>query len=139
MRIGTMLGDVLRSLWQRPVTERYPFERREAPTRLRGKLHWDPDKCTGCGLCGKECPSNAVEVITLDKKNKRFVMRYHVDRCTFCAQCVQNCRFDCIEMSHQDWELAAGNKEAFTVYYGKDEELEAFLAAVTQNDPEITA
>ena len=138
MRIGTMLGDVLSSLWNQPVTEKYPFEKREAPTRLRGKLNWNPEKCTGCGLCSKECPSNAVEVITLDKKNKRFVMRYHMDRCTYCAQCVQNCRFDCIEMSREDWELAAANKEAFTVYYGNDDELAEFMAAVAVS-PTATA
>jgi len=134
MRIGTMLGDVLWSLWNQPVTEKYPFEKREAPTRLRGKLNWDPDKCTGCGLCSKECPSNAVEVITLDKKNKRFVMRYHMDRCTYCGQCAQNCRFDCIDMASADWELAGANKEAFTVYYGNNDELAEFMAAVAAPD-----
>ncbi|MEA4906934.1 MAG: 4Fe-4S binding protein [Chloroflexi bacterium] len=132
MKIGAMLGDVVRSLFSKPVTERYPFERKPAPERLRGKLYWDPSKCTGCQLCVKDCPSNALELVVLDKVNKRFVLRYHVDRCTYCAQCVQNCRFNCLNMSNEDWELAALNKEPFTVFYGKDEDVDFLLARAAQ-------
>lgn len=128
MKVRTMLSDVLRSLFRRPVTEKYPFERSPAPARLRGQLHWNPEKCTGCCLCVKECPADALELITLDKKEKRFVLRYHVDRCTFCAQCVQNCRFGCLDMSNEEWELAAGSKEPFTIYYGSEENIVDALA-----------
>jgi len=127
-RFAAMLNDIVESLFKRPITEKYPFERHPAPERLRGKLMWDPEKCTGCGLCNKDCPSNAIELITIDKKAKRFVMEYHADRCTYCAQCVQNCRFECLSMSPEQWELAALNKEPFTVYYGKDEDVQTILA-----------
>jgi formate hydrogenlyase subunit 6/NADH:ubiquinone oxidoreductase subunit I len=129
MNLAAMLGDVLRSLGRKPVTERYPFERKEAPENLRGQLVWDAEKCTGCLLCVKDCPSKALELITVDKVNKRFVMRYHVDRCTYCAQCVETCRFSCLHMSNEQWELAALKKEPFTVYYGRDEDLKRVLAA----------
>ena len=99
MKIVTMLQDVWRSLWQRPITEQYPLEKRPSPERLRGQLHFSPEKCTGCCLCIKECPADALELITLDKKANRFVLRYHLERCAYCAQCVQNCRFGCLEMS----------------------------------------
>ena len=131
MRVGAMLGDVVRSLFKKPVTEKYPFERRAAPDRLRGQLTWNPAKCTGCCLCNKDCPSDAIELITLDKKAKRFVLRYHIDRCTFCAQCVQNCRFECLSMSNEQWELAALSRELFTVYYGNDADVEAVLGKLT--------
>jgi len=120
-----MLSDVARSLFRRPATQRYPFERRVAPARLRGMLMWDAGKCTGCALCNKDCPAHAIELITLDKKNKRFVMRYHVDRCTFCAQCVENCRFGCLSMSSTTWELAALSKAPFTICYGREADVEA--------------
>ncbi|HUF39671.1 MAG TPA: 4Fe-4S binding protein [Anaerolineales bacterium] len=134
MRIGTMLRDVIRSIFQRPATDRYPYERRPPPERLRGKLVWDPAKCTGCCLCGKECPSNSLELITLDKANKRFVMRYHVDRCAFCEQCVLNCRFGCLEMSNEAWELASLDKAAFTVHYGDETDVESVLEKLAQGD-----
>ncbi len=132
MKIGSMLGDIVGSLFKKPVTEKYPFERYPASENLRGKLHWDPEKCTGCQLCVKDCPADAIELITLDKVNKRFVMRYDIDRCTFCNQCVLSCRFDCLSLSNEEWELAALDKKAFRVYYGKDEDVQFLLERAAQ-------
>ena len=126
-KIGVMFSDVVRSLFKRPATELYPFVRKPTPDRLRGKLVWDPSKCTGCQLCVKDCPSEAIELIVLDKVKKQFVLRYHNDRCTYCAQCVVNCRFKCLNMSSEQWELASVNKEPFTVYYGKEEDVKFLL------------
>jgi NAD(P)H-quinone oxidoreductase subunit I len=139
MRLGAMLGEVLRSLFRRPVTQNYPFERRAAPEHLRGVLRWNPKKCTGCCLCVKDCPAQAIELITLDKAKKRFALRYHMDRCTFCAQCVQSCRFGCIEMAPEQWELAALNKESFTIYYGEVADVESALARLAPASPKPSA
>jgi formate hydrogenlyase subunit 6/NADH:ubiquinone oxidoreductase subunit I len=127
MKLGVMFPDVISSLFKQPVTELYPFVRKAAPARLRGKLFYDPTKCSGCQLCVKECPSDAITLITIDKATKRFVLEYHVDRCTFCAQCVQNCRFDCIGMSSENWELATLSKEDFKEYLGRDEDITALM------------
>jgi len=129
-----MFGDVVRSLFQRPATELYPYVRKPAPDRLRGKLVWDPSKCTGCQLCVKDCPSEAIELIVLDKVKKQFVLRYHNDRCTYCAQCVVNCRFKCLNMSSEQWELASVNKEPFTVYYGKEEDVKFLLEGMAKEN-----
>ena len=77
---------------------------------------------------------SALELIIIDKKARRFVMRYHVDRCAFCAQCVQSCRFGCLEMTGGEWELAANNKKPFVVYYGDEEEIEAALSRQEEID-----
>ena len=127
MKIGVMIGDLFRSLFSKPATETYPFVKRPAPSRMRGKLYWDPAKCTGCQLCVKDCPSEALELLVLDKVNKRFVMQYHIDRCTFCGQCVENCRLECLGMSSEDWELASIKKEPFTVYYGREEDIQTVM------------
>jgi formate hydrogenlyase subunit 6/NADH:ubiquinone oxidoreductase subunit I len=128
MKLGTMLIDVSSSLFRAPVTEKYPFERREAPVRLRGQLHWCSENCTGCGLCAKDCPAYAIEMIVLDKKAKRFVLVYHIDQCTFCAQCVHSCRQGCLSMASTEWELAAYSREPFVVYYGDEADVERVLA-----------
>ncbi len=135
MKIGAMFRDVASAVFQKPVTQQYPFEREPTPTRLRGKLIWDNQKCTGCTLCTRDCPSNAIEMVVNDKRAKTFVLQYHVDRCIFCAQCVQNCRFSCLEMSNQEWELASLSKEPFTLYYGDEAVVKTYLeqAAAAEN------
>jgi formate hydrogenlyase subunit 6/NADH:ubiquinone oxidoreductase subunit I len=128
MKLGSMFRDVIQSLFRKPVTQLYPFERTPVPARLHGKVVWDADKCTGCGLCTKDCPADAIELVVNDKKAKAFVMRYNVDRCIFCAQCAQNCRLGSISLSNQEWELAVLNRDTFTEYWGKPENVEAYLA-----------
>lgn len=136
MTIGSMFGDIFKSLFKKPITEQYPFVKTEAPENLRGKLIWDPEKCTGCMLCIKDCPSNGIELLVVDKVNKKFVMRYNIDRCTFCAQCVESCRFGCIEMSDEMWELASIKKEPFEVYYGREEDIQFLLENAAKGETE---
>jgi formate hydrogenlyase subunit 6/NADH:ubiquinone oxidoreductase subunit I len=124
MRIGAMLGDISRSLFKRPVTELYPFERRPTPERLRGRLTFDPGKCTGCKICMRDCPARAIELVVVDKATKRFVMRFHIDRCTYCAQCVVSCNFDALGMSHEQWELAALNQASFAITLGRPDDID---------------
>jgi formate hydrogenlyase subunit 6/NADH:ubiquinone oxidoreductase subunit I len=137
MKLGTMLSDVFRSLFRRTATRQYPFERKPAPERLRGKLYWDAETCTGCSLCSKDCPANAIEIIMVDKAAKRFVVRYHLDRCTFCAQCVLSCPQDALRLSHDEWELADTSKKPFTIYYGEDADVEPFLVNLAESDADI--
>ncbi|MFA5836250.1 MAG: 4Fe-4S binding protein [Bellilinea sp.] len=127
MSVGPMISDLLRSLFKQPATELYPFVKTPAPIRLRGKLMWDPTNCTGCQLCVKDCPANAIELIVIDKANKRFIMNYHADHCIYCAQCVVSCRFNCLRLSNEDWELAAAQKQPFVMYYGKEEDIALFM------------
>lgn len=127
MSFGSMFKDLFTSFFSAPVTEKYPFEKPETADRFRGKLYYDPSKCTGCNLCSKDCPANALEIVILDRAAKRFVARYNMARCIYCSQCVQSCRFKCLGMSNQDWELAALDKKLFAVNYGKDEDIAAFL------------
>ncbi len=130
MKIGTMLKDVFESLLKKPATRLYPAEKVHTSAQFRGKLIYNPKTCTGCCLCTKDCPSKAIELVTLDRAAKRFVLRYHMDRCVYCGQCVTNCKFKCMGMSSEDWELAALKKESFEVYYGNDEDVHTFLASL---------
>jgi formate hydrogenlyase subunit 6/NADH:ubiquinone oxidoreductase subunit I len=134
MTIGSMLGDIVGSLFKKPATERYPFERRAEPERLRGKLEYDPTKCSGCQLCVKDCPADALELITVDKATKRYVMQYHTDRCTFCSQCIESCRFKCLDLPSDKWELSSGKKDSFVVLYGRDEDIAIVLARLAQEN-----
>jgi formate hydrogenlyase subunit 6/NADH:ubiquinone oxidoreductase subunit I len=67
-------------------------------------------------------------MLMIDKKAKRFVLRYHVDRCTFCAQCVYSCKQGSLKLSNNVWELAALTKSPFTIDSGTAEDLATVLA-----------
>jgi len=122
-----MLSDILPSLFRAPVTELYPFTRREPPTRLRGLLHWDRETCTGCGMCATDCPSQAIELFTYDKKAKRFVLELHVDRCTFCGQCAVSCRQGSLALTKDNWELAAFDRGTLDLHFGEREDVDRVL------------
>ncbi len=128
MKMGTMFSDVARSLFRTPATESYPLGGHDVPAQARGRLTWDPTKCTGCGLCAKDCPAFALEVIVLDRKAKRFVMNYDLDRCAYCGQCVETCRFGCLSMAESEWELATTDPTTFTQTLGNSDDVREALA-----------
>ena len=137
-RLGTMLPDVFRSFFRRPVTENYPFVRPEKVERLRGLLQFDPANCNGCCVCSMDCPANALEVTMIDRKTKRFFLTYHTDRCMFCGQCVVSCNKSSLRMSNNEWELASLDKNSFTIYFGDKPDVEPNLAGQPEGQPEPT-
>ncbi len=52
----------------------------------------DPEKCTGCGLCIKVCPTQA----TSGEKKKAHSIDN--DKCTRCGACIESCKFDAINV-----------------------------------------
>ncbi len=134
-----MISDVVNSIFKRPVTQRYPEIRVAPPERYRGRLIWNPEACTGCGLCVKDCPSDAIEFLVNDKKAKAFVFRYSADRCTFCAQCVKNCRQNSIVLDPAQWEMASLNKSSFETIFGKEDVIAAWKKAQQAEAPEASA
>ena len=50
----------------------------------------DPEKCTGCGLCKKNCPQQAIEG---DPKEPHLIVQ---DRCIKCGVCYEVCRFGAV-------------------------------------------
>ena len=68
----------------------------ETPPGFRGKIQYDKEKCIGCQLCLKVCPSEAIEFKPEDKK-----IKIYLARCTFCSQCNDVCPFNCLSMSNE--------------------------------------
>ena len=68
---------------------------------FRGRLLYNVETCTGCGLCNKVCPAKAIELYTAEvsgKITKRIVL--YLSRCTYCQECVAICPRNSIQMSH---------------------------------------
>lgn len=116
-----MEGLLLRSGVKKPVTVRYPFEKLPPVEGLRGKPVWDMAKCIGCGLCERDCPTVAIEMIG---RGKTAEFKIHYDRCAFCGQCFESCPVDAIEMTKQ-YELAAFNHDQMKQEYKRAKPAEA--------------
>jgi len=110
-----MVKELLRTLIKKPVTRKYPYERREIPERFRGKIVIDYDKCIGCGLCARFCPAIAIKMVFIEtSKGKRRKPLVQVYRCIFCGQCALVCPRKAISYS-KEFELATYNKEELIV------------------------
>jgi len=88
LKIFTAIIDAFRN---EPETIAYPREPLVLPKGHRGNiLMLNPEQCSGCGLCVRDCPANALELIK-DTRTK-FRLDYYPARCAYCGQCVESCR-----------------------------------------------
>jgi formate hydrogenlyase subunit 6/NADH:ubiquinone oxidoreductase subunit I len=112
---GKMLMEVLRSAGKKPATVMYPTVRVTMPEHFRGKLKFLPEKCIGCKLCMKDCPTSAITIHKVG--DKKFEAEVDLARCIYCAQCVDSCVKKALEATGE-FELAQLNKAKLNVVYG---------------------
>jgi glutamate synthase (NADPH/NADH) small chain len=100
----------VRFLFQKPLTLRYPFEKKEPAPRYRGFHLNDWGKCTGCGNCADICPNEAITMIEMPEleaapgqKNERPQLDY--GRCCFCGLCVDICPPGALRLSRDYFHI----------------------------------
>lgn len=117
MKLGKMLREVLKSLFKKPATNLYPFEKLPMADNYRGKISFDSQKCVGCKLCMKDCPSNAIEINKVGEK--QFEATIDLSKCIYCGQCVESC-FKKALIVTSDIELAQLDIAKLKIVYNSD-------------------
>lgn len=110
-KISPMIEEVLAQLFKKPATGKYPFVKCVPAEGFRGKQVYDISLCISCGLCSRDCPAKAIEMVEVDGKRRPMFM---LDRCIFCYQCAESCPRNAITSS-AFFELASTNKSDLVV------------------------
>lgn len=128
IRPGKMFSEVLVHLFRKPATEAYPFGPANVPEGIRGMIEFFAEKCIGCKLCMKDCPSSAITITKVG--DKRFEATFDLDSCIYCAQCVDSCNKGALAASSK-FELAQLDKSKLRITFTVKEKKEAAPADET--------
>ena len=113
-RPGRMLLSVLSSLFKKPATIAYPYAKFTMPDHFRGQPKFDSSKCTGCRLCIRDCPAQAITITKV--ADRTFEASIDLGKCVYCAQCAETCPRKVIEIS-TDFELAQTDRGTLKVTF----------------------
>ncbi len=129
------LKTTLKAFFSKPVTILWPYERVKISERAQGlirlrvvkskstssiyykgrtltKLGAPVFKCTGCGICAKNCPQHCITVVKKgdEKQPAEYTVNYGL--CMFCRICIDVCPFDALEQTTEN-EFIGESREDF--------------------------
>jgi NADH-quinone oxidoreductase subunit I len=115
----------LRTMFKKPVTLNYPYERGPLSPRFRGEhaLRRYPngeERCIACKLCEAVCPALAITIEAEPRNDgSRRTTRYDIDmtKCIYCGFCQEACPVDAI-VEGPNLEFATETREE--LFYDKE-------------------
>lgn len=123
---------VLKYAFKKPITIRYPEERRKLPNRSRGRHYltkWEDgqERCVGCELCAIVCPAQAIYVKPAQNNpdaphshGERYAVDFQINmlRCIFCGYCEEACPTGAIILGNE-FELSGYDRESLIYTKGR--------------------
>jgi len=94
MALG-VIPQLIKNLFSRPMTVRFPHEAIPIPEGYRGEHEYDVDRCTSCGLCARVCPNRAIEMVVAPEDQRETYPKSYpqvdLGKCCFCGLCQDVC------------------------------------------------
>ncbi len=147
-----------RTIFTKPITIRYPKEKKPVEPGFRGRHAFvrDPEtgkaRCVACTKCAQVCPSMCIYIdyIINPETGARELTKYEIDalRCVFCGFCEEVCPVNAIVLTefyeyasydrktnYFDREALLKNWDEFIAQYPKDEYINKFwhLEGINRN------
>ena len=111
IRLPSLIKDMGACIFKKPFTREYPAVKVQVPESYRGRHTFDPEKCISCGLCERDCPAKAIELVEVSGKR---MPKFYLDRCIFCYQCAESCPRDAIKLS-TTFEMSTTEKKELLI------------------------
>jgi len=103
----SVITEMFRNLFSRPVTVLYPKEKVPVPPGFRGRVVVSDEKCIGCSKCSVVCPARCITMTDsprevefkgkiLARKKKPQIKLY---KCIRCGLCERHCPADAIHLT----------------------------------------
>jgi len=114
-----LITEVIFNLFKKPFTNLFPKEKPKVPKKLRGKHVYHQEKCIGCLLCEKSCPTEAIKMSVNQRERGKNRIEIDLGRCIFCGLCVERCPTGALEFS-DEFLLAAKKRKDLIISYPSD-------------------
>lgn len=112
--LKTMI-ELLKNLFQKPMTVKFPDESIPIFEGYRGEHEFDIDKCRSCGLCANICPNKAIKMVKAQggygKKYPKLYPQIDLGKCCFCRLCQDVCPTKALKLTKNVFLSTFDSKE----------------------------